>query len=87
MNKTEEVHFEEPISLSYISKMIVKQATVFWKFRNILRGDNDTITSDGTNITLTEGNWNLDQITTFLKNYNIEVKYNENNPTFKLLPT
>ena len=70
-------------------EMILRNATVFWAFKNIMKNDNDTIfDSSGTKLDiLSEGYYTLDDLETRLKTNNITLMRNTFDNTCLITPT
>ena len=48
------VYLDKFIRTKYECKMYVKNIAIYWKFKNVLKGANDTITADSTTVTFEE---------------------------------
>ena len=62
------------------SKIAIKNAAIYWNFKNVITNYNDTL---GT-ITFDEGYWTFDMIKTKLKESNIKLERNAHNNTYKI---
>ena len=69
--------------------MYLRNATIFWRFKNVMKNDNDTISdSSGTKLDiLAEGYYTLDDLETKLKTNNITLTRNTCDNTCSITPT
>ena len=69
--------------------MYLRNATIFWRFTNVKKSDNDTISdSSGTKLDiLPEGYYTLDDLQTKLKTNNITLTKNNYDSTVSITPT
>ena len=75
------VYLDKFITTKYDSKMYVKNIGVHWKFKNVLKGANDSINTitGGVNIypiTFKEGYWTFNMISKKISKSNIQLERN-----------
>ena len=83
------VYLDKFITTKYDSKMYVKNIGVYWKFKNVLKGANDSINTitGGVNvdpITFEEGYWTFNMISERLSESNIQLERNRYDNTCKI---
>ena len=79
------VYLDKFITTRYDSKMYVRNIGVYWKFKNVLKGANDSInTITGDPITFGEGYWSFNMISERLSESNIQLERNRHNNTYKI---
>ena len=83
------VHLDKFITNKYDSKMYVRNICVYWKFKNVLKGANDSINTitSGVNvspITFGERYWSFNMISERLGGSNIQLERNRHVNTCKI---
>ena len=83
------VYLDKFITTRYDSKMYVKNIGVYWKFKNVLKGANDSINTitGGVNvdlITFEEGYWTFNMFSERLGESNIQLERSRYNNTCKI---
>ena len=83
------VYFDKFITTRYDSKVYVRNIGVYWKFKNVLKGVNDSINTitGGVNvdlITFGEGYWSFNMISERLGENNIQLERNTHDNTCKI---
>ena len=83
------VYFDKFITTRYDSKIYVKNIGVYWKFKNILKGVNNSINTitGGVNvdpITFEEGYWTFNMISETHGESNIQLERNRYDNTCKI---
>ena len=74
--ETTTVDFDRPIA-AYASFLIAKEATVFWKFKNVTDAiDNRKFEVGSTEKTLNPGYWDFQQLKEYLEGQKIEIELN-----------
>ena len=86
------VYLDRFVTTGYDSKMHVKNIGVYWKFRNVLKGVNDSINTitGGVNvnpITFGEGYWSFNMISERLGESNFQLERNRHDNTCKIRST
>ena len=86
------VYLDKIVTTRYDSKMHVKNIGVYWKFKNVLKGANDSINTitGGVNIdpiTFGEGYWSFNMISERLGESNIQLEPNRHDNTCKIRST
>ena len=82
--ETTTVTFDRPIA-AYASFLIAKEATVFWKFKNITSDlDNGEYTVGTTTTTLNPGYWDFQQLKEHLEGNKIEIELNTYDNTCRI---
>ena len=74
--ETTTVDFDRHVA-AYASFLIAKEATVFWKFKNVTEAiDNTKFEVDSTEKTLNPGYWDFQQLKEYLEGEKIEIELN-----------
>ncbi len=74
--KENEYYLEDNLRCKITSFMTLYNTTLFWCYKNVQQGTNDTITHGGSTITFDEGYWTFDMIQDKLRDNKITLKYN-----------
>ena len=82
--KENEYYLEDNLRCKITSFMTLNNATLFWHYKNVRQGVNDTITHGGSTITFDEGYWTFDMIQGKLRDNKIALKYNAHDNTCKM---
>ena len=77
------VYLDRFITTRYDSKMYVKNIGIYWKFKNILKNVNDTITG----VTFGEGYWSFNMLSEKPGESNIQLERNRYDNTCKIRST
>ncbi len=64
--------------------MTINNTTLFWNYKNVRQGVNDTITHGGSVITFDKGYWTFDMIQDKFRDNKIALKYNAHNNMCKI---
>ena len=64
--------------------MTLKNAAVYWNYKNVITGKNDHVMSGTTKIPFEEGYWTFDMIEEKLGKQSIKLEANEHNNTCKI---
>ncbi len=79
--KENEYYLEDNLKCKITSFMTLNNATLFWHYKNVRQGTNDTITHGGSVITFNEVYWTFDMIQDRLRDNKIALKYNAHDNT------
>ena len=84
-NNKKDLYLEVCINKPGKSIMTLKNATIYWKFKNVIAGVNDYVMYGTTKITFEEGYWTFEMIKEKLeKNKKIKLVSNKHNNTCKI---
>ena len=83
-NNKKELRFDTCIIKPAGSIMTLKNAAVYWNYKNFITGKNDHVMRGTTKITFEEGYWTFDMIVEKLGKQSIKLEANEHNNTCKI---
>jgi hypothetical protein len=85
-NGTTEFFPDKCIRTNVESELILKNATIYWAYKNVRSDVNDNITYGQKKITFDEGYWTFDAIKKKLKTDGIVIERNTHNNTCRIYP-
>ena len=84
-NNEKELRFDTCIIIKPAgSIMTLKNAAVYWNYKNVITGKNDYVMRGTTKIPFEEGYWTFDMIEEKLGKQSIKLEANEHNNTCKI---
>ena len=83
-NNEKELRFDTCIIKPAGSVMTLKNAAVYWNYKNVITGKNDHVMRGTTKIPFEEGYWTFDMIEGKLGKQSIKLEANEHNNTCKI---
>ena len=83
-NNEKELRFDTCIVKPAGSVMTLKNAAVYWNYKNVIAGKNDHVMHGTTKILFEEGYWTFDMIGRKLGEQSIKLEANEYNNTCKI---
>ena len=83
-NNEKELRFDTCIIKPAGSVMMLKNAAVYWNYKNSITGKNDHVVHGTTKIPFEEGYWTFDMIEEKLGKQSIKLEANEHNNTCKI---
>ena len=85
-NNKRELRFDTCIIKPAVSIMTLKNAAVYWNYKNVITGKNDHVMRGTTRIPFEEGYWTFDMIEEKLGKQSIKLEANEHDNTCKIYP-
>ena len=83
-NNKKELHFDNCIVKPAGSVMTLKNASIYWNYKNVIAGKNDHVMRGTTKITFEEGYWTFDMIEEKLEEHSVKLVANRYNNTCKI---
>ena len=83
-NNEKELHFDNCIVKPAGSVMTLKNASIYWNYKNVIAGKNDHVMRGTTKITFEEGYWTFDMIVEKLEEHLVKLVANRYNNTCKI---
>ena len=83
-NNEKELRFDTCIVKPARSIMSLKNAAIYWNYKNVITGKNDHVMDGATKISFEEGYWTFDMIEEKLGKQSIKLEANEHNNTCKI---
>ena len=83
-NNEKELYFDNCIVKPAGSVMTLKNASIYWNYKNVIAGKNDHVMRGTTKITFEEGYWTFDMIEEKLEEHSVKLVANRYNNTCKI---
>ena len=83
-NNEKELYFDNCIVKPAGSVMTLKNASIYWNYKNVIAGKNDHVMRGTTKVTFEEGYWTFDMIEEKLGEHSVKLVANRYNNTCKI---
>ena len=80
-NNKKELYLDVSVNKLFKSEMTLNNAAIYWKYKNIIKNDNDYVMFGAKKISFDEGYWTFNMMKDKLKEENVELKANKHNDT------
>ena len=83
-NNKKDLYLDVSVNKLGKSIMTLNNAAIYWKYKNVIAGDNDYVMYGAKKITFEEGYWTFNMMKEKLENENVKLEANKHNDTCKI---